>query len=129
MRGGVFEDETLDDGVGGLTRPRIKHLHAGRTGEIGAGFGVRASVEDNDHTDAGRILMALKESDQFLAGRRRVPAVEGGQFRVGKNDVVGVDQKEFAGHGFRGGRVCLTSCPCFPMLAGLPRLRHELFVP
>jgi hypothetical protein len=48
---------------------------------------------------------------------------------VGENDVVGVDQKEFAGHGFRWVGVCLTSCPRFPMLAGLPRLRHELFVP
>jgi hypothetical protein len=55
--------------------------------------------------------------------------VAGGQLGVGKNDVVGVDQKKFAGHGFRKDRVCLTSGPRFPMVAGLPRLRHELFVP
>jgi hypothetical protein len=55
--------------------------------------------------------------------------VEGGQIGGGEDEVMGVDQKEFAGHGFRWGGVCLTCRPDFPMLAGLPRLRHELFVP
>jgi hypothetical protein len=55
--------------------------------------------------------------------------VEIGQIGSGEDQIMGVDQKEFAGHGFRDGGVCLTWGSCFPMLAGLPRLRHELFVP